>query len=386
LTLSYSGVPVEQIHHPSFGAWTCAGGETPGAACEPTDSTQCGSGICRSEPQPAVGCVGYGPTDGAIFQRIIGGAQEAQAYQELHPGAFSQIPLKGIVYWNSHAFNLTREDFVLNGRLNFIFAREQRYPVVPILDISQVFRPDAPPYTVATYCHEHVVPQGARVFLLTSHNHKRGKRFWATGPDGTLLYENFLYNDPVKQRFDPPLAFDSPDAAERTVTYCGTFNNGVGEDGEPDPETVTRASRIPESGWTDLGNCTPVACAAGRIGAPCNGADDDATCDSAPGAGDGDCDACPITGGESTENEMFILIGSMFIADGFPQPDLDDPIFGGPASVRAGVRASETVTVDATGRSTFTGLALPASFGCKSGRRPSAAHGAHAAPTAHLAH
>jgi hypothetical protein len=44
------------------------------------------------------------------------------------------------------------------------------------------------------------------------------------------------------------------------------------------------------------------------------------------------------------------------------------------------------VTVDATGRSTFTGLALPASFGCTSGLGPAAAHGAHAAPTAHLAH
>jgi hypothetical protein len=48
-------------------------------------------------------------------------------------------------------------------------------------------------------------------------------------------------------------------------------------------------------------------------GQPCNGADDDAACDSAPGAGDGWCDACRITGGESTENEMFNLIGSFYI-------------------------------------------------------------------------
>ena len=51
----------------------------------------------------------------------------------------------------------------------------------------------------------------------------------------------------------------------------------------------------------------PVACAAGRIGAACAGKDDDATCDTTPGAGDGDCDACPITAGITTENEMFVL-------------------------------------------------------------------------------
>jgi hypothetical protein len=56
-----------------------------------------------------------------------------------------------------------------------------------------------------------------------------------------------------------------------------------------------------------------VACAAGKIGKACNGVGDDATCDSSPGAGDGWCDACRITFGESTENEMFILIGQYFI-------------------------------------------------------------------------
>ncbi len=50
-----------------------------------------------------------------------------------------------------------------------------------------------------------------------------------------------------------------------------------------------------------------VACAAGNIGAPCAGEDDDAACDSSPGAGDGWCDACSITAGVTTENEMFVL-------------------------------------------------------------------------------
>ena len=371
LTLNYSGISIDQIHDPSFGAWTCDGGEHAGDTCEPTDTTSCGSGYCRSEPKPAVGCIGYGPPATGSFLKIIAGAQQAQAFQQLQPGVFSQIPLRGIVYWNSHAFNLTNDDFVLNGRINFTFASDQRYPVAPILDIAHVFEPHAAPYTTETYCEKHVLPQGTRLFLLTSHNHKRGKHFWTTAPDGSMLYENFIYNDPVKQHFDPPLAFDSPDPAERTLTFCGTYNNGVADDGSPDPEKVTRSSRIPESARISFGACKPVACAAGKIGASCSGEGDDASCDSTPGAGDGLCDACRITGGESTENEMFILIGSTFIADGFPQPPTDDPVFGGPASARD--------ARDAAGRSTYSGLALPASFGCTS-NTAAGAHAGHAMP------
>ena len=105
--------------------------------------------------------------------------------------------MRGIVYWNSHAFNLTDEDFVLNGRLNFVFAKEQRYPgQCRSSTSSNVFRPNAAPFTIETYCAKHVLPQGTRLFVLTSHTHKRGKRFWVTAPDGSMIYENFIYNDP----------------------------------------------------------------------------------------------------------------------------------------------------------------------------------------------
>jgi hypothetical protein len=90
----------------------------------------------------------------------------------------------------------------------------------------------------------------------------------------------------------------------------------VDAEGLPDPETVTRRSRVPQSAQHSIGQCRPVACAAGKIGAPCNGVGDDRTCDSADGANDGFCDACPITGGESTENEMFILIGQYYLDPG----------------------------------------------------------------------
>ncbi len=325
LVLNYSGVPIEDVHHPAFGEWTCAGGERDGQACEPLDLESCGRGQCRSRIEPGIACIGYGPpsANGDPIGFQIGGAQAPQAFQRLYDGVYAQVPMRGILFWNSHAFNLTAEPAVLHGRINFYYATDQRFPVVPLLEVGWVFAPNNPPFTVETFCGFHVLPQGARLFGLTSHNHKRGKRFWAEGPDGTLLYENFVYDDPNKQAFDPPLEFDSPDPAERTIRFCATFNNGVADDGSPDPEAVTRASRIPESARRTFGRCRPVACVAGRVGAPCDGEGDDAACDSAPGAGDGFCDACPITGGESTENEMFILIGQYFIAEGFPQPEGD---------------------------------------------------------------
>src|SRR5678816_1053609 len=94
---------------------------------------------------------------------------------------------------------------------------------------------------------------------------------------------------------------DSPDPADRTLHYCAYYENGLGEDGSPDPTTVKRRSKTPPNA---LNVCEPVACTAGRVGEACGGPDDQAACDSSPGAGDGECDACVATGGNSTEDEM----------------------------------------------------------------------------------
>ena len=124
-------------------------------------------------------------------------------------------------------------------------------------------------------------------------------------PSGERIYESYDYSDPVTRFYRPAIVFDSPDPAQRTVRYCADFNNGLAADGSPDLRLVTRLSTMPERT-----TCSPVACVAGRIGEPCAGADDDATCDSSPGAGDGWCDACTITPGATTENEMFVLTGN----------------------------------------------------------------------------
>jgi hypothetical protein len=334
------------VHDPALGRWTCRGGDEQGQPCEPTDLQSCGSGICTSDIQQSFACIGFGPSQGGQAFFSIGGAQKAQASLEYVDGVFAQIPMKGILYWNSHAFNLTDEDTTMHARLNYYFARSQQYPIQPIFNIGAIFAPSAAPYTTQTVCHDQGLPRGAHLFQLSSHTHKRGKAFTVTAPDGTLLYQNFVYNDPADLIFDPPLVFDSPDPSQRVLHYCSLYNNGVAADGSPDPQTVTRASRIPPQGF----RCFPTACTAGKIGAPCSG--DSRQCDSSRGAGDGACDACPITGGESTENEMFILIGSYYVPTG-----------GG---VTAGVSAPPS-------RSPVTDPVLPPQVACSS------SHAGHAA-------
>ncbi|MBM4270016.1 MAG: hypothetical protein FJ144_26005, partial [Deltaproteobacteria bacterium] len=288
LILNYAFVSPDELHHPSFGAWTCAGGEREGETCEPTDLEFCGTGFCAAEPKRTFACFEYGPRVGGpgISFDPIGGAQEAQSLTEMFPGVYGRVPIRGVLYWNSHAFNLTTQDHRMNGRLNYAFARDRVYPAQFIFDFDDIFLPNAEPYTKQVVCSDHELPQGARLYELSSHTHERGEYFWIELPDGTKVYENFVYNDPIDQRFDPPMAFDSADPAERTLRYCARYNNGVAEDGSPDPETVTRRSRTPQSA---IAPCEPVACAAGRIGAACDGVGHDAACDSSPGAGDGLC-------------------------------------------------------------------------------------------------
>ncbi len=309
LVLDVSGVPIEDIHHPSFGAWTCKGGALDGAECEPTDLDACGAdGLCGAEPVPAVGCTGYGP--GSHFLTMgtqgLGGGQTTQLLETFTDGVYNELPVRGIWYWNSHAFNLTPEDHSMNARINFMFATRQEHPAQRIpVRTERVFQMSGiPPFTEEIVCSAEQFPVGAHLIELTSHTHKRGKHFWVDAPNGDRIYESFVYSDPVYEKYDPPLVFDSADPAERTLSYCSLYNNGVADDGSPDPDTVTRASRMPERT-----GCAPIACAEGRIGEACAGAADHAACDTSPGAGDGLCDACAITAGVTTENEMFILQG-----------------------------------------------------------------------------
>jgi hypothetical protein len=59
---------------------------------------------------------------------------------------------------------------------------------------------------------------------------------------------------------------------------------------------------------SNAGPCTPTHCAEGAAGEPCS---TDAQCDTASGAGDGSCDACTVRFGITTDDEMFVLAGSL---------------------------------------------------------------------------
>jgi hypothetical protein len=124
-------------------------------------------------------------------------------------------------------------------------------------------------------------------------------------PEESLIYTSTTYADPLILGLDPPLqlggTYSMPE--ERTLTYCGLYDNGFAN-----PDEVKRSSRVPAGS-----RCTPTHCAEGLEGERCgpgSSVQRDQSCDSSPGAGDGFCDACPAAFGVTTDDEMFVLIGS----------------------------------------------------------------------------
>jgi hypothetical protein len=290
---------------------------------------------------------------------------------------YDELPVRGVILWNSHAFNLTRHDGTLEAWVNIIFPEpeEQRHKQEQIFNTSKIFwteqlpvpPPQLPAFEDMEVCQVHefgtdsggflggnsiVQPdETAHLFEVSGHMHQRGTRFQifrgrftCTGgpnagaacspfveemcpeadcvddggrdPDDALLYTNLIYNDPVVLRFDEPIVIPgSAPLADRTLTYCGHYDNGK----TPHIQNVKRFSTSPPGGTifdiVTIGG--PCAVPETRcIGGPhhnelCNG--DHAACDSAPGAGDGDCDACPLTGGFRTQDEMFILFGNYWV-------------------------------------------------------------------------
>jgi len=338
---------------PSWGPYLCVGGAHAGEPCNPLQSGGCGvDGECATQPVPSVACIGQGPPDNQFSINSFGftGTQKTVAFDSYPGGVYAELPLRGVIVWNSHAFNLASEPGKLEAWLNFYFASrsEQQYPLQPLVNTEQVFAMHAAAFATDEVCNLHVFPEGTQLFELGSHMHKRGKRFRIfrgaftcdggsrsgkacsplspdlcagapcrepTGRDGntSLLYQSLIYNDPAVLRFDPPLALSGP-TTERTFTYCALYDNGF-----TNPAEVKRKSTspLPPLSIGFGGPClTPTHCVTGQLRAPCSGhtqAQRHASCDSSPGAGDGLCDACPLGGGVTTDDEMFVLLGSYFL-------------------------------------------------------------------------
>jgi hypothetical protein len=316
--------------------WTCHGGPQAGNPCEAQKgSSDCGEGgVCAGKTTPGslcgvetlafgsgsfedvvAGLLGLGPKEltledifafaGLLLNEgmptQIANTQAPQQYIPPLDGVYTEVPLRGILWFNSHAFNLTERDTVFEARLNYYYATKLYREMRPVDDYSyNNIANGQPPFTRETYCAKHEVPQNYSLAMMTGHTHRHGEHFWVTDAAGQKIYESFDYNDPQYKHFEPWMEFGSADPAARTLEFCATYNNGLKKDGSPDFNLVTRKSRMPERG-----TCTPVACIAGKVRAACQ---TDRDCDTAPGANDGDCDACPITAGQTTENEMFVLM------------------------------------------------------------------------------
>lgn len=309
--------------HQDGGTWRCYGGDTPDAACDPDNgSRDCpGAGICGGDVFPTTFCADEyeGLTQAAngdtsqldLLTLLTGdlavyglpdqltGAGSPNDRVEAEDGVYRELPMRGVAWYNSHAFNLWDEDLPVNVRANYYFASDRQRKMSLHVELANSVPAGQPPFTVQDHCARYVVPQNHSIAIMFSHTHRHGKHFWVNGPDGERIYESFDYSDPVYQKYSPYLEFTSFDPATRTLEFCATFNNGLRPDGSYDTDLVTRASRMPAPG-----HCTPVACVEGRVGSSCT---TDADCDSSTGAGDGFCDACAITDGSTTENEMFTL-------------------------------------------------------------------------------
>lgn len=397
------------IDSPVWGTFACRGGDKDEQGCDPRDQTFCGEGsVCGSQPIQSGGCIGFGPGDARIgiagIKSIFNSMASISATEE---GVYDELPIEGIVVWNSHAFNVFDEPAELEMWINLEFAstEEQQHELRRFADISATDKMNPPPYGADQVCHRLALPDRARILDISSHTHKRGKRFQvfegyfacdggpnngdactpfgpepdfpvadlcagapctailppeigdcdgdlrvsvadllagvnmllevpgrgacsAFDPDDdgvsvsdivravrsalepkmrdpaeSLIYTTLTYADPLVLHFRPSRMFAPPGAprTHRTLTYCALYDNGFS-----DPRDVKRRSMTPPNGKL----CDPTHCAEGSVGSPCRS---DSECDSSPGAGDGFCDACSARFGVTTDDEMFVLMGSYFV-------------------------------------------------------------------------
>jgi len=341
-------------NHESWKNWTCLGGDNAGTPCTP-GADECGErSQCTTEPLTTVACIFYrnGPpemgTPAGLFGRAtvrqnLATAQEASFRESFPPQVFARAPVKGFVIWDSHAFNLTESDTTVEQWMNLSFASpdELVYERTQIFDADDIFgmgRIEA--YSSREACASFTMPQYGRLLTLSSHTHRYGKKFqvWyppnlpcdsgapnngCQPPDRDPDYVSFDYADALYQRFtgDDIPAFDSPNAEDRTFRYCAHWDNG-----ETNPAEVRRESNKPDAETCAfLDTFAPLASQGGFSVFTCGCAPEERSCFGGPHQGmlchgedevcgeGGVCDACPVGGGVTTEEEMFILLGSYYV-------------------------------------------------------------------------
>ena len=289
-------------------------------ASRPT-SPSCGDGLCASELEATARLHRLRPARrraSTSRRAAIARAQTAQQYVPPRDGVFAQIPMKGVALLELARVQPDRRGPRHERAPQLLRSRPtSRYPVRSHLRrVARSSRANAPPYTTQTCCNDHVAAAGRAPLRADARTRtSAASTSRSTLPDGTQIYENFVYNDPVEQDFDPPLAFDSPDPAERTLRYCAHVQQrrrrrrlARSRDGDArrracrerahDVGAASR-SRAPRARSARRATAPTTTRRATRRRAP-------ATATATPAA---------ITGGESTENEMFILIGNYYEAN-----------------------------------------------------------------------
>ncbi|HVM98115.1 MAG TPA: EF-hand domain-containing protein [Candidatus Acidoferrales bacterium] len=168
---------------PAWGPFRCRGGDHAGETCVPTDQTFCGDGMCAADPVKSPACIGYGPTDAqaGVANSGFTGSQETATASTLPPGIYAQAPMKGMLLFDSHAFNFTDTPGEIRAWMNFKFAppAEQITPLDVIFDTSTIFKMNVPAFQTEEICTIYALPQHANLSQLSSHGHKWMKR-WRT--------------------------------------------------------------------------------------------------------------------------------------------------------------------------------------------------------------
>jgi len=325
-----------------YGPFDYKDGANAGQNCDPkaVNSLTGTNDDCSGRVVPTLACVSafpptiFGPPDygqSNASAPSFAGSQEPYADTTFTAGVYGVLPCSGVVVWNSHAFNLTSENTTMDQYLNLDFAEaeDQLFPARAIFDSVSIFSEDVPAYGTQEVCRTYTVEQGARIFNFNSHTHRWGVKFriWdapnapcypdsngngcSPGDPSQLIYYSTEYTDPVQLNFAPPKLYDSADPNERTFLYCSVYDNGS----SVTSPAVKQQSTSPTApgglgGFVSGGPCdnSTVSCLGGaNAGTLCNGNDN--VCDS------GVCDACPVRGGVTTEDEMFILIGTYFVPE-----------------------------------------------------------------------
>ena len=176
------------VHDPSFGTWTCAGGVQRRRGLRADGSRLLRRGRVRQRAEALVCLRRFRAADRTGRPRSPAARRRLRPTSCSPAGVYQQLPLKGVMYWNTHAFNTTAKDHIMNGRVNYYFATpSSSRPGLPNQRLLGHLQSEQSTVHQGNVLQRSRLPGRARVFQIFGHNHKHGEHFWATDPTGADL-------------------------------------------------------------------------------------------------------------------------------------------------------------------------------------------------------